>query len=156
MGRPCKDFDSSQDVRPYILGYTVGNDVSCRYWQQRAGAPYSKSFDQFGPIGPVIASAKVVGDPGNLRLTTKVNGETRQDASTADFLFNVDEIIRFLSRGRTLAPGTVIMTGTPSGIGMAKKPPVWIKDGDVVEIEIEKVGIIRNKFVVPLQREVRL
>lgn len=95
-------------------------------------------------------------DVNNLRLTTKVNGEIRQNARTDDLLFDVSAIIRFLSRGRTLTPGTVIMTGTPSGVGLGSKPPRWLKDGDIVEIEIESLGIIRNRFVIPPVTEVRL
>lgn len=130
--------------------------MSCRYWQVTAGAAYAKSFDKFSPIGPAIASNEVVGKSLDLQLTTKVNDEIRQDARTDDLLFDVDTVVRFLSRGRTLSPGTVIMTGTPSGVAFGMKPPVWLKDGDVVEIEIEKVGIIRNKFAIPTTREVRL
>ena len=85
-----------------------------------------------------------------------MNGETRQDARTNDLLFDVGAIIRFLSRGRTLTPGTVIMTGTPSGVALGSKPPRWLKDGDVVEIEIENLGVIRNRFVIPPVTEVRL
>jgi 2-keto-4-pentenoate hydratase/2-oxohepta-3-ene-1,7-dioic acid hydratase in catechol pathway len=112
-------------------------------------AGYSKSFDKFCPLGPFICSSKVVLNPSDLRLTTKVNGELRQDARTNDLLFDVAAIIRFLSRGHTLRPGTVIMTGTPSGVGMARSPPVWLKNDDIVEVEIEKIGIIRNKFLIP-------
>jgi 2-keto-4-pentenoate hydratase/2-oxohepta-3-ene-1,7-dioic acid hydratase in catechol pathway len=116
-------------------------------------AGYSKSFDKFCPLGPFICSSKVVPNANNLRLTTKVNGELRQDARTDDLLFDVATIIRYLSRGHTLRPGTVILTGTPSGVGVAKKPPVWLKNDDIVEVEIEKLGIIRNKFFIPEQTQ---
>jgi 2-keto-4-pentenoate hydratase/2-oxohepta-3-ene-1,7-dioic acid hydratase in catechol pathway len=101
----------------YILGYTVGNDVSARYWQsaeRSAGQHgYAKSFDKFAPLGPVIASTKAIGDPHKLRMRTWVNGQLRQDGSTDDLIFNLGQIVRHLSIGRTLRKGTAIMTGTP-------------------------------------------
>lgn len=115
-------------------------------------ASYSKGFDKFAPLGPYLCSATLVPDPGQLRLTTRVNGEVRQDETTADLLFGVEELIRFASRGHTLRPGTVVMTGTPSGVGLGRKPPVFLIDGDVVEIEIERLGIIRNKFLIPANK----
>jgi 2-keto-4-pentenoate hydratase/2-oxohepta-3-ene-1,7-dioic acid hydratase in catechol pathway len=153
IGKTALNLGKDENPLDYVLGYAVGNDVTSRYWQaaerSSAQAGYSKSFDKFCPLGPVIASSKAVVDATNLRLTTKVNGEVRQDARTDDLLFSVATIIRFLSRGHTLRPGTVIMTGTPSGVGAARSPQVWLKNGDVVEIEIEKIGVIRNKFVIP-------
>lgn len=117
IGKDTKNLTETQDPLDFVLGYTVGNDVSARFWQklpqsgnQHGGA---KSFDKFGPIGPVIASLKAVGDPETLKLRTWVNGELRQDGCTDDLIFGVREIIRFLSRGKTLRKGTIIMTGTP-------------------------------------------
>lgn len=117
IGKDTKDLTETQDPLDFVLGYTVGNDVSARYWQkmpqsagQHGGA---KSFDKFGPIGPVIASLKAVGDPETLKLRTWVNGELRQDGCTDDLIFGVREIVRFLSNGKTLRKGTIIMTGTP-------------------------------------------
>lgn len=117
MGKDAKNLSESEDPLDYVLGFTVGNDVSSRYWQnaQRSGAQHgpAKSFDKFGPIGPVIASREAVGDPEALRLRTWVNGELRQDGRTDDLIFGIKAIIRHLSRGMTLRKGTVIMTGTP-------------------------------------------
>lgn len=116
MGKDAKNLRPDESVFDYILGYTVGNDLSARYWQwpKMSGSQhgYAKSFDNFGPIGPVIASTKQVPDPEVLRLNTWVNGESRQDFKTDDLVFGIDAIIRFLSQGMTLRKGTVIMTGT--------------------------------------------
>jgi 2-keto-4-pentenoate hydratase/2-oxohepta-3-ene-1,7-dioic acid hydratase in catechol pathway len=117
IGKDAKNLNASDDPFKYVLGYTTGNDVSSRHWQnpQISGSQhgYAKSFDKFAPIGPVISSKVAIPDPGKLRLRTWVNGELRQDGSTDDLIFNVGEIIRHLSRGMTLRKGTVIMTGTP-------------------------------------------
>ena len=133
-----------------MLGYTVGNDVSSRYWQRppRSGMQfcYAKSFDAFAPLGPTILSPEVT-DLKTLHLTTKVNGEIRQDSSISDLLFDVPEMIAHASRGTTLRKGTVIMTGTPSGIAAKMPGEPWLKDGDVVEVEISRIGRIRNKMV---------
>jgi 2-keto-4-pentenoate hydratase/2-oxohepta-3-ene-1,7-dioic acid hydratase in catechol pathway len=151
IGKDCKDLGQEDNPLDYVLGYTVGNDISSRYWQapeqSSLQAGYAKSFDKFAPIGPFICSAADVSNPNNLRLTTKVNGELRQDARTDDLLFDIAAIIRHLCRGRTIRKGTVIMTGTPSGVAAFMNPPPWLKHGDVVEVEIEKIGIIRNKFI---------
>ncbi|KAH6708775.1 aromatic compound degradation protein [Leptodontidium sp. MPI-SDFR-AT-0119] len=151
IGKDIKDLTEQDDPLDYVLGYTVGNDVSSRYWQRapRSGGQYSlaKSFDKFGPIGPVIASLKAVGNPEDLKLRTWVNGELRQESSTDDLIIKIKEIIRHLSKGTTLRKGTYIMTGTPSGVAAFMKPPRWLQDGDVVEVEIEKIGKIANKMV---------
>ncbi|KAI9692383.1 MAG: hypothetical protein M1822_006614 [Bathelium mastoideum] len=136
----------------YVLAYTVGNDVSARDWQMgsRSGNQfsYAKSFDGFCPIGPALVAAHEVGDPQRLKVVTRVNGATVQAGTTGDMIFTVAELLEFLSRGRTVERGTLIMTGTPNGVGMFKKGgPVWLKKGDVVECEIEKVGALRNEFV---------
>jgi 2-keto-4-pentenoate hydratase/2-oxohepta-3-ene-1,7-dioic acid hydratase in catechol pathway len=151
IGKDFKDIKPEEDPFDYVLGYTAGNDVSSRYWQapgrssQQAG--YAKSFDKFAPIGPYICSTTAVPDPGALTLTTKVNGEVRQQGRTDDLVFDVPAILRFLGRGRTIRRGTVIMTGTPGGVAAFMKPPAWLIEGDVVEVEIEKIGLIRNRFV---------
>jgi len=151
IGKDCKNLGENEDPTPYILGYTVGNDVSSRYWQrpERSGNQhgYAKSFDKFAPIGPVLVSTSVIPDPKALTLRTKVNGEQRQITKTDDLIFDIPAIIRHLSRGTTLRPGTLIMTGTPSGVAAFMKPPAWLKDGDVVEIEISEIGKIRNRMV---------
>lgn len=132
----------------YVLGYCCANDVSARWWQKEgSGGQFcrGKGFDTFCPLGPELVAARNVPDPQSLKIRAKVNGETRQYASTADMIFPVAMLISELSRGTTLLPGTLILTGTPSGVGMARTPPTFLQDGDSVEIEIEKVGTITNK-----------
>jgi 2-keto-4-pentenoate hydratase/2-oxohepta-3-ene-1,7-dioic acid hydratase in catechol pathway len=133
-----------------VLGYACANDVSARWWQkQGSGGQFyrGKSFDTFCPLGPRVVPASAVGDPQALRIITRVNGQVMQDSSTADMIFSVESIITELSRGTTLLPGTVILTGTPPGVGMARNPPVFLADGDDVEIEIEKIGTLKNRVV---------
>lgn len=116
IGKDVKNLREDQDPLDYVLGYTVGNDVSSRYWQNPARLSqhgYAKSFDKFAPIGPAIVSRKAVGDPERLKLKTWVNGESRQDSCTDDLIFKIESIIRHLSQGTTLRQGTLIMTGTP-------------------------------------------
>jgi len=149
IGRAVKDATPERALEA-VLGYTCGNDVSARWWQkQGSGGQFcrGKSFDTFCPLGPRVVPPEAVGDPQTLRVRCRVNGETMQDASTADMIFSVATLISDLSQGTTLGPGTVIMTGTPSGVGMARTPPVWLKAGDVVEVEIEKIGVLRNEVV---------
>ena len=150
IGKELKNLGENEDPTPYILGYTVGNDVSSRYWQrpERSGGQhgYAKSFDKFAPIGPIIASPSVISKPGSLHLKTRVNGEERQNASTDDLIHDIPAILRFLSRGTTLKPGT-IMTGTPGGVAAFMNPPPCLQHGDVVEIEISGLGTIKNKMV---------
>lgn len=131
-----------------VLGYVVANDVSARWWQKEgSGGQFNrgKGFDTFCPIGPSLIPAQEIAEPQALRLTTKVNGEVMQDASTKEMLFSVATLVSDLSRGTTLLPGTLILTGTPSGVGMARTPPVYLKQGDRVEIAIERVGVISNR-----------
>src|SRR5205814_2115070 len=104
-----------------------------------------KSFDTFCPLGPRVVPSGEIKDPQSLRLTCRVNGRTMQDASTAEMIFPVMTLIAELSRGTTLLPGTAILTGTPAGVGMARTPPVWLKQGDEVEVEIERIGILKNR-----------
>lgn len=151
VGKEIKNFDDNDDPTPYLLGYTIGNDVSSRYWQrpERCGGQhaYAKSFDKFAPIGPVIASTRAIPDPTALTLTTRVNGEERQRTGTDDMIHKIPAILQFLSRGTTLKPGTIIMTGTPSGVAAFLQPPPWLRDGDVVEVEISGLGTISNRMV---------
>jgi len=151
IGKDCKNVSESEDAMQYVFSYTAGNDVSSRYWQQseRSGNQHgsAKSFDKFAPIGPVITSSKVIQDPHKLSITSFVNGEVRQSARTDDLIFDIPTIIRHISRGTTLRKGTIIMTGTPSGVAAFLKPPQWLEDGDVVEVEIENIGRINNKMV---------
>lgn len=138
------------DPSEYILGFTVGNDISARDWQtqEAAGGQHfvAKSFDQFAPLGPVIASYKAVGDPGKLTLETYVNGERRQHAQTDDLIHSLQGILATLTRGKTLRQGTVVMTGTPSGVAAFMEPQTWLQDGDVVEVTITAIGSIRNRI----------
>jgi transcription initiation factor TFIIH subunit 2 len=108
---------------------------------------YSKAFDKFAPIGPCIVSSDVIPDPTKLHLKTRVNGELRQETGTDDLLFDIPTVIRHLTRGRTMRPGCVIMTGTPSGVGWFMEPSGLLKHGDVVEVEIDRIGTIKNKMV---------
>jgi len=131
-----------------VLGYVAANDVSARWWQKEgSGGQFyrGKSFDTFCPIGPKVATPEQVGNPNALRIQCGVNGETMQDSTTADMIFDVPTIISEISRGHTLLPGTLIVTGTPSGVGMARTPSIFLKQGDVVEVELEKIGTISNR-----------
>jgi 2-keto-4-pentenoate hydratase/2-oxohepta-3-ene-1,7-dioic acid hydratase in catechol pathway len=132
----------------YVLGNTVGNDVSSRWWQQPAQSGnqhgYAKSFDQFAPIGPILCSPTWIPDLSKLILNTRVNGAERQLTGTDDLIFDVPSIIKHLSRGMTLQKGSVIMTGTPGGVGAFMKPPEWLADGDIVAVEISQIGTIQN------------
>lgn len=147
IGRAARDVPRERAFE-YVLGYCAANDVSARWWQKSgSGGQFwrGKSFDTFCPLGPRVVPAAEVGDPGKLKLVTKVNGVVMQDGHTGDMIFPVDVLISELSRGLTLAAGTVILTGTPSGVGMARTPPVWLKDGDEVEVMVEKVGAVKNR-----------
>ncbi|MFI4854827.1 MAG: fumarylacetoacetate hydrolase family protein [Phycisphaerales bacterium JB065] len=154
IGQPCRDLRPDQVLDPAgpVLGVTCSNDVSARWWQKSgAGGQFcrGKSFDTFCPLGPVIVPLAALGKPaGDLRLVTRLNGEVMQDDTTASMIFPLDELVAEISRGTTLLPGTVILTGTPSGVGMARSPQVFLQDGDTVEIEIEGVGTLSN----PVQR----
>ncbi|KAF1961381.1 hypothetical protein CC80DRAFT_488672 [Byssothecium circinans] len=148
IGHDAKNI-SAADAPAYILGYTVGNDVSARNYQLPASVSggqfgYAKSFDGFAPIGPCVASANVVKDPQRLRYWTKVNGVKRQETGTDDMIWTVGQIVEHLSRGTTLRSGTCIMTGTPSGVGFFMEPKGFLKDGDEVEIYVEGIGSIIN------------
>ncbi|KAM5343944.1 hypothetical protein ACJ41O_012481 [Fusarium nematophilum] len=140
---------SEEEALDYVLGYTVSNDVSARNLHaidvSGYQMGYAKSFDQFGPTGPYLVSPKLVPNPQGLELTTKVNGKIRQSTNTDQMIWSCRQLISFASRGRTLRRGTLIMTGTPEGVG-------WhtggcLKDGDVVEVEVKELGYIRNKMV---------
>lgn len=152
IGRDVKNFKATDDPTPYLLGYTVGNDVSSRFWQKPEQSngqhAIAKSFDKFAPIGPVIASTAAIPYPNKLQLQTFVNGEQRQNASTGDLIFEIPVILEFLSRGVTLRPGTVIMTGTPAGVAASFRPQdKWLRGGDVVEVTISEIGSIKNQYV---------
>jgi 2-keto-4-pentenoate hydratase/2-oxohepta-3-ene-1,7-dioic acid hydratase in catechol pathway len=146
IGKPCKNA-TRENALDFVLGYTVANDVSARDWQFKLGAGQfcqGKSFDTFCPLGPVLITADELGDASGLALTTTVNGEMRQTGNTADLIFDVRELIVFLSASKTLPAGTVILTGTPGGAGHTMKPPVYLKAGDVVSVEIAGIGVLTN------------
>ena len=139
---------SEKDALGYVMGYTVVNDVSARD-QQFANAKQwdrGKSFDTFCPYGPYIVTRDEIPDPHVLQVRTVLNGKEMQNSNTKNLIFNVNKIIAYASQGTTLEPGDLIPTGTPFGVGFSRKPPVFLKDGDVCECEVEKVGTIRNRI----------
>jgi 2-keto-4-pentenoate hydratase/2-oxohepta-3-ene-1,7-dioic acid hydratase in catechol pathway len=146
IGKACKDV-SQERALEYVAGYTCGNDVSARDWQlKRGGSQWcrGKSFDTFAPMGPYLVTPQSIADPSGLRIRTTVNGRVMQEGNTRDMVRDVPALIEFLSQSTTLLPGTAIFTGTPQGVGMAQNPPLWLKDGDEVSIEIEKIGTLTN------------
>jgi 2-keto-4-pentenoate hydratase/2-oxohepta-3-ene-1,7-dioic acid hydratase in catechol pathway len=134
----------------HVAGYTVGHDVSARDWQLRKDGKQwmvGKTFDTFAPTGPHLVTADEVPDPHNLRIALRLNGTTMQDSNTSQMIFSVAATLAYLSQVFTLEPGDLIFTGTPPGVGMARKPPVFLKGGDVAEVEIERLGVLRNPVV---------
>jgi 2-keto-4-pentenoate hydratase/2-oxohepta-3-ene-1,7-dioic acid hydratase in catechol pathway len=151
IGKTARDV-SRDTALSYVLGYTIANDVSARDWQrdkELGGGQFArgKSFDGFCPLGPVIVTVDDIPDPNALTIKTILNGQTIQDSTTADMIFDVPALIASLSSTMTLRPGAVILTGTPHGVGMARTPPLWLKAGDSVVIEIEKLGRLENSVV---------
>ncbi|KAA1466467.1 hypothetical protein DENSPDRAFT_811490 [Dentipellis sp. KUC8613] len=148
IGKPAKDV-SEADALDYVLAYTGGNDISFRFHQMNVSQwGFSKSFDNTNPIGPCLVSAASIANPQNIPLKTVLNGQTLQDGNTADQIFNVRQTIAFLSQGTTLQPGTLILTGTPKGVGFVRKPPVYLKHGDTVQIWLGGgVGSLVNPVV---------
>lgn len=146
IGREGKRIPGHQAF-DYIAGFSVMNDVSGRDVQLSESQWFrGKSFDTFAPLGPAIVTPDEIEDVHNLRLTTEVNGERMQDGNTRDLIFNVPAIIEFISQDITLVPGDVIATGTPSGVGYFREPPIVLKAGDTVECTIENIGSIRNEI----------
>lgn len=146
IGRDCRDV-SEDDALEVVAGYTIGNDVSARNWQTaRGGGQFcrAKTFDTFCPLGPWMVTADEIPDPQLLGVRTSINGERMQDSNTGDMLFGVARLIEFLSVSTTLAAGTLILAGTPEGVGVARTPPVYLKRGDIVEMEIDRIGRLRN------------
>ena len=134
----------------HVGGYCCGHDVSARDWQKgKPGKQWllGKSFDSFAPVGPHLVTADEIDDPGQLDIALRLNGEVMQQSNTRQLIFPVDELIAYVSQVCTLEPGDLIFTGTPPGVGMARTPPVWLKPGDVAEVEIEKIGVLRNQVV---------
>jgi 2-keto-4-pentenoate hydratase/2-oxohepta-3-ene-1,7-dioic acid hydratase in catechol pathway len=142
IGTRCKHVPKER-AHEVVFGYTVGNDVTARDWQFKTPQwILGKSFDTHGPIGPWIVTGDELGDPHTLGIRAFVNGEKRQDSNTKHLVFNVYEQIAHLSKVMTLEPGDVIFTGTPGGVGAAMKPPQFLKAGDVMRIEIDRIGAI--------------
>src|SRR5688572_17027762 len=142
IGRRAKNV-SANSVFDYVLGYTVFNDVSARDFQFADGQwQRGKSCDTFAPMGPTIVTTDEIPDPHKLSIKLRLNGKTMQDSNTDQLIFGVPELIAFLSETITLEPGDVIATGTPPGVGFARKPPVFLKHGDEMEVEIEKIGTL--------------
>jgi 2-keto-4-pentenoate hydratase/2-oxohepta-3-ene-1,7-dioic acid hydratase in catechol pathway len=145
VGRKASRVAES-DAMKYVAGYVVFNDVSARKWQFEDGQwTRGKSCDTFAPNGPFLVTADEVPDPGALRVTTRVNGKIMQDSNTNQFIFDIPRIVSYFSHSFTLDPGDLIATGTPAGVGFSRKPPVYLKDGDLVEVEIERIGRISNQ-----------
>lgn len=146
IGTTCHNV-RREDAFAHVLGYTCGNDVSARDWQRSGGGGQwcrGKSFATFCPLGPVIVTPDELPDPGDLGIRTILNGTAMQDCRTSDMIFDVPAIIEFFSASMILRPGTVILTGTPHGVGMARKPPVFLQPGDTVTVEIDGIGQLTN------------
>ncbi len=149
IGRRGKNI-AEADAFAHVGGYTCGHDVSARDWQlEKPEKQWSigKTFDTFAPTGPVIVTADELTDPHNLQVQLRLNGKTMQNSNTREFIFGVPKIIAYLSQVVTLEPGDLIFTGTPPGVGIARTPPVLLKPGDEVEVEIESIGVLRNHCV---------
>lgn len=149
IGKTCLNA-TKENALDYVLGYTAGNDVSARDWQKSGGGGQwsrGKSFDSFCPLGPVLVTKDELNEPNRLKIRTLLNDEVMQDWNTDDMIFDVPTLIEFLSADMTLKPGTVIMTGTPQGVGMARVPPVWLKPGDTVTVEVESIGHLTNPVI---------
>ena len=134
---------SEADALDYVFGYTIANDVSARDCQLKIDGQWArgKSFDRFCPIGPAVATGI---DAGALNIQTRLNGRVMQDSNTRHLIFGIASLVSFCSRNMTLLPGTIILTGTPEGVGFSRRPPVWLRAGDRVEIEIEGIGVLAN------------
>ena len=149
IGKPCKNIRPEQALE-YVAGYTVANDISARDWQKiYSGGQWvkGKSFDSFCPLGPALVSPDEIPDAGNLDMGMDLNGERMQASNTADMIFSVPELIAFLAGSTTLLPGTVILTGTPPGVGTARKPPVYLKPGDQLRTWIDGLGVLENSVI---------
>lgn len=147
IGTPCFQV-AKADAMDHVFGYVIINDVTSRLLQQRHNQwVIGKGLDTFCPMGPWILTADEVADPAALRVETRINGELRQDATVADLIFDIPTLIEVLSRTMTLLPGDIIATGTPAGVGIGFKPPKYLRDGDVVRVEIAGIGSLENRFV---------
>src|SRR5581483_7853313 len=151
VGRAGKHIPNDRSAFEYVGGYTCGHDVSARDWQFKGSEKQwtiGKTFDTFAPTGPVLVTADELADPHDLRIQLRLNGQTMQNSSTKEFIFGGPALLAYLSQVVTLEPGDLIFTGTPPGVGIARKPtPLLLKPGDVVEVEVEKIGVLRNPCV---------
>ncbi len=146
IGRKAKNV-CEEEALDYVAGYTAANDISARRWQKKAGGGQwvrGKSFDTFCPLGPALVTPDEIEDPNRLGIACRVNGELLQKSSTGDMIFSVARLIAFLTEDTTLLPGTVILTGTPEGVGFTRTPPVFLQPGDAIETTIERIGTLYN------------
>jgi 2-keto-4-pentenoate hydratase/2-oxohepta-3-ene-1,7-dioic acid hydratase in catechol pathway len=149
VGKRGRDIRLDQAMA-YVAGYTIGHDVSARDWQlKKDGKQWmvGKTFDTFAPTGPHLVTADEVPDPQRLGIRLRLNGQLMQDSNTSQMIFSVGTTLAYLSQVFTLEPGDLVFTGTPPGVGVARKPPVFLKGGDVVEVEIDGLGVLRNPVV---------
>lgn len=147
--RDAKNVSRAQAM-DYVLGFTAANDVSARDWQKEWGGGQwgrAKSFDSFCPVGPCLVTLDEIPNYDNLRITTHIDGVLMQDGRTNDLIFDIATLVEFLSGSTTVLAGTLVLTGTPHGVGMARKPPLWLQPGNLVEVEIEGIGTLRNQVV---------
>ncbi len=150
IGKRGKHIPNDPSAFDYVGGYTCGHDVSARDWQFRGEEKQwiiGKTFDTFAPTGPVLVTADELKDPHKLQVQLRLNGQTMQNSNTKEFIFGVPHLLWFLSQVVTLEPGDLIFTGTPPGVGIARKPPVLLKPGDTVDVEIEGIGVLTNPCV---------
>ena len=149
VGKRAKRL-SRENAMAAVAGYTIGHDVSARDWQKNKDGKQwllGKTFDTFAPLGPVLVTADEVADPHDLRVQFRLNGRTMQDSNTSQLIFRIPELLAYASQVFTLEPGDLLFTGTPAGVGMARTPPVFLKPGDVCEVEISGLGVLRNPCV---------
>lgn len=149
IGRRGRNIPAERAIE-HVAGYTCGHDVSARDWQlEKDGRQWllGKTFDTFAPSGPVLVTSDEIPDPNALGIRMRINGQTMQDSNTRQFIFRVEELIAYISRVVTLEVGDLIYTGTPPGVGMARKPPVFLQPGDVCEVDIDGIGVLRNTCV---------
>jgi len=145
IGRECKAVEE-EDAMDYVAGFMALNDVTARKFQKDDGQWFrSKSFDTFAPCGPWLVTKDEIGDWQNLNVQQRLNGKTMQDGNTSEMIFPVAKLVSYISKGITLLPGDIISTGTPAGVGVFRNPRVFLEDGDVVEVEIARIGKIRNR-----------
>jgi 2-keto-4-pentenoate hydratase/2-oxohepta-3-ene-1,7-dioic acid hydratase in catechol pathway len=141
---------SRERALSHVAGYCPGHDVSARDWQLDKPSKQwllGKTFDTFAPFGPELVTSDEVGDPGDLGIRFRLNGRTLQDSSTRQLIFSIAELVAYISQICTLLPGDVIFTGTPPGVGFARKPPILLASGDVAEVEIDRLGVLRNPVI---------